>query len=267
MGTVTGEWNSSPPPHPSLKPHLPTMGTCFYRTDGSLVTNRSAAPVLMCPGPMYHSLHYVYPAPQDPCQVMPHYHNDPPPKRHQVKSACTNCAAACKRCSDSRPCPRCVKFDLSDSCVSIQRKERKKGVKRGPYKSKKKTTQGLPADDAPVVTSTEPEVEVEKASVQPTMAPTLTPYAPSYPVPVFQPYLDPRTQQWYQQGLEYFYVVGDVLQHDCQRLLNPTHSRALPPVFPYNLALSPFAIPPLQAHTQVSAVPAAQTYSPGPSIA
>ncbi|KAF8591272.1 hypothetical protein K439DRAFT_991969 [Ramaria rubella] len=52
------------------------------------------------------------------------------PKRKQVKMACTNCAAACKRCDVSRPCERCVKYGLSDTCRDGQRKERKKGFKR-----------------------------------------------------------------------------------------------------------------------------------------
>jgi hypothetical protein len=52
---------------------------------------------------------------------------------------CTNCATACKRCDESRPCERCEKYGIADSCVDGQRKERKKGVKRGPYKRKNKT--------------------------------------------------------------------------------------------------------------------------------
>ena len=51
---------------------------------------------------------------------------------------CTNCAGACKRCDETRPCERCVKYGIADSCVDGQRKERKKGIKRGPYKRKNK---------------------------------------------------------------------------------------------------------------------------------
>lgn len=51
---------------------------------------------------------------------------------------CTNCAGACKRCDDSRPCERCVKYGIADTCVDGTRKERKKGIKRGPYKRKSK---------------------------------------------------------------------------------------------------------------------------------
>ncbi|CAO3693326.1 unnamed protein product [Rhizopus stolonifer] len=55
-------------------------------------------------------------------------------KRKQVKNACTNCQKACKKCDDARPCPRCIKNNVSDSCVDSIRKERKRGIKRGPYK-------------------------------------------------------------------------------------------------------------------------------------
>ncbi|KAJ7193523.1 hypothetical protein GGX14DRAFT_588456 [Mycena pura] len=60
------------------------------------------------------------------------------PKRNQVKMACTNCATACKRCDDQRPCTRCQKYSLHDSCIDGQRKERKKGIKRGPYRRRPK---------------------------------------------------------------------------------------------------------------------------------
>ncbi|PFH48863.1 hypothetical protein AMATHDRAFT_76489 [Amanita thiersii Skay4041] len=60
------------------------------------------------------------------------------PKRKQVKMACTNCAAACKRCDEGRPCERCQKYGIGDTCRDGQRKERKKGIKRGPYKRKNK---------------------------------------------------------------------------------------------------------------------------------
>ena len=60
------------------------------------------------------------------------------PKRKQVKMACTNCAAACKRCDEDRPCARCQRYGISESCQDGQRKQRKKGVKRGSYKRRTK---------------------------------------------------------------------------------------------------------------------------------
>ncbi|KAG8942622.1 hypothetical protein FRC00_011720, partial [Tulasnella sp. 408] len=55
-------------------------------------------------------------------------------KRRQVKNACTNCQKACKKCDEVRPCTRCVKYGIEKDCVDSQRKEKKKGIKRGPYK-------------------------------------------------------------------------------------------------------------------------------------
>ncbi|KAJ2692063.1 hypothetical protein H4R19_006232, partial [Coemansia spiralis] len=65
-------------------------------------------------------------------------------KRAQVKNACVNCQKACKKCDSGRPCLRCVKYNLVDSCADSKRKPRKKGIKRGPYKKRKKN---LPDDD------------------------------------------------------------------------------------------------------------------------
>ncbi|KAF9397368.1 hypothetical protein BGZ94_006307, partial [Podila epigama] len=45
-----------------------------------------------------------------------------------------NCQKACKKCDEGRPCTRCVKYGLTDTCVDSTRKVRKKGIKRGPYK-------------------------------------------------------------------------------------------------------------------------------------
>ncbi|KAJ3517798.1 hypothetical protein NLJ89_g280 [Agrocybe chaxingu] len=74
---------------------------------------------------------HVYPFPHSllPAQ-------QPRSKRRQVKNACTNCQKACKKCDDARPCLRCVKYGVSEECVDSQRKERKKGIKRGPYKKR-----------------------------------------------------------------------------------------------------------------------------------
>ena len=68
-------------------------------------------------------------------------------KRRQVKNACTNCQKACKKCDDARPCLRCVKYGMQEACISSQRKERKKGVKRGPYK--KRESKGPPLSLSP----------------------------------------------------------------------------------------------------------------------
>lgn len=51
-----------------------------------------------------------------------------------------NCQKACKKCDDGRPCQRCLKHNLVDTCRNSVRKERKKGMKRGPYKRKAELT-------------------------------------------------------------------------------------------------------------------------------
>lgn len=53
---------------------------------------------------------------------------------------CTNCANACKRCNEHRPCERCVKYGIQNTCMDGVRKERQKGIKRGPYKRKSKNS-------------------------------------------------------------------------------------------------------------------------------
>ncbi|KAF8497327.1 hypothetical protein JB92DRAFT_2987806 [Gautieria morchelliformis] len=55
------------------------------------------------------------------------------PKRNKSKWR-----TACKRCDVARPCERCIKYGLADSCADGQRKERKKGFKRGPYNKRKR---------------------------------------------------------------------------------------------------------------------------------
>ncbi|SNX84153.1 uncharacterized protein MEPE_02861 [Melanopsichium pennsylvanicum] len=61
------------------------------------------------------------------------------PKRKQVKNACVNCQKACKKCDEGRPCGRCVKYGLVDTCQDSARKERRRGIKRGPYKRRATT--------------------------------------------------------------------------------------------------------------------------------
>lgn len=73
------------------------------------------------------------------------------PKRKQVKNACVNCQKACKKCDESRPCLRCVKYGVAGSCQDSARKERKRGIKRGPYK-RRATTGSAPQPNIPGVT-------------------------------------------------------------------------------------------------------------------
>ena len=49
-------------------------------------------------------------------------------KRKQVKHACANCQRACKKCDDTRPCQRCIKLGIDDSCFDTLRKRDLKHV-------------------------------------------------------------------------------------------------------------------------------------------
>ncbi|KAJ1811191.1 hypothetical protein LPJ77_000233 [Coemansia sp. RSA 2523] len=74
------------------------------------------------------------------------------PKRAQVKNACINCQKACKKCDSGRPCERCIKYNLVATCIDSTRKPRKRGVKRGPYRKRKREVDDeLIRPPAPVV--------------------------------------------------------------------------------------------------------------------
>lgn len=45
-------------------------------------------------------------------------------KREQVKRACNNCRKACKKCDSGRPCFRCIKFRIQDTCADSGRRRR-----------------------------------------------------------------------------------------------------------------------------------------------
>ncbi|KAH9946388.1 uncharacterized protein BXZ73DRAFT_95888 [Epithele typhae] len=106
-----------------------------------------------------------------------------PPKRKQVKNACTNCQKACKKCYDARPCLRCVKYGLADECVDSLRKERAKGKKRGPYKKRDDKTANVRQQQADVV--------VQQAGASPLAVPATVPHPTAqvpYAAPVFTQY-------------------------------------------------------------------------------
>ncbi|GES92838.1 Zn(2)-C6 fungal-specific transcription factor [Rhizophagus clarus] len=46
-------------------------------------------------------------------------------KREQVKCACVNCKKSCKKCDDERPCQRCIRLNIAETCKDSIRKERK----------------------------------------------------------------------------------------------------------------------------------------------
>ncbi|KAK7043783.1 hypothetical protein VNI00_008395 [Paramarasmius palmivorus] len=83
-------------------------------------------------------------------------------KRRQVKVACTSCQRACKKCDDARPCLRCVKYGISDECVDSQRKERRKGVKRGPYRKRSDAKARAGSSSGNTTTATESSQETSQ---------------------------------------------------------------------------------------------------------
>ncbi|KAI9335947.1 hypothetical protein BDR26DRAFT_865400 [Obelidium mucronatum] len=78
---------------------------------------------------------FLEPAPQSPATS-----SDAGTKqrRPQAKNACVNCKKSCKKCENVRPCPRCIQRGIADSCRDSERKVRKGGELRGPYRRKDK---------------------------------------------------------------------------------------------------------------------------------
>ncbi|KAI0262948.1 hypothetical protein BC834DRAFT_1043205 [Gloeopeniophorella convolvens] len=115
-------------------------------------------------------------------------------KRRQVKNACTNCQKACKKCDDARPCLRCVKYGIGEECVDSQRKERKKGIKRGPYKKRDGKSRATSANEAQLDPVAPPHMGTPFPGVPPASG---TPPAMSfmnpvgYPPPVYGQYAPP----------------------------------------------------------------------------
>lgn len=113
-------------------------------------------------------------------------------KRRQVKNACTNCQKACKKCDDARPCLRCVKYGIAEECVDSQRKERKKGIKRGPYKKRDGKDPDHAGESPELETPPGPQtiaIPPAAASAAPPMAAYMTPVG--YPPGFYPQYAPP----------------------------------------------------------------------------
>ncbi|KAG6333196.1 hypothetical protein ID866_5893 [Astraeus odoratus] len=156
--------------------------------------NGGPGPPLMIPIAAPPGMLYPYPPPGQP---FPQYQQPQPPangqrpKRKQVKMAaniatlpkCTNCASACKRCDEARPCERCVKYGIQETCVDGVRKERQKGIKRGPYKRKNKNSN---TEASFTATNGEQEWQANGTSSSnppPGPAPAPAPAVPHFPTP------------------------------------------------------------------------------------
>ncbi|KAK9760205.1 hypothetical protein K7432_016034 [Basidiobolus ranarum] len=89
------------------------------------------------------------------------------PKRRQVKNACINCQKACKKCDEGRPCQRCVKYGLGDTCRDSMRKERRKGERRGPYLKKESKPRYTTPHNEPHFSIISPNTAVSKVQALP----------------------------------------------------------------------------------------------------
>lgn len=136
-GGGTLVWVSSPPRVLRLSVQMSSL-------EDAKSTDDNSDPLLDSPRSPSSSSRTIAYSPRMPMHMYPFYsapslipnETDSRPKRRQVKNACTNCQKACKKCDDARPCLRCVKYGISEECVDSLRKERRKGVKRGPYKKR-----------------------------------------------------------------------------------------------------------------------------------
>ncbi|KAJ7724169.1 hypothetical protein B0H14DRAFT_3519709 [Mycena olivaceomarginata] len=107
--------NDSPKAVPSALP--PESYPPFPTDPANLDANGAPPPPgipYMFPYPPPSGMLWAFPpAPQSQSPSAPSSASRP--KRRQVKMACTNCAQACKRCDDQRPCLRCQKYGMTDS--------------------------------------------------------------------------------------------------------------------------------------------------------
>ncbi|KIK68619.1 hypothetical protein GYMLUDRAFT_727679 [Collybiopsis luxurians FD-317 M1] len=160
--------------------------------------------------------------------------------------ACTNCAAACKRCDEARPCERCKKYGVADTCVDGQRKERKKGIKRGPYKRKTKPS----AEDKPEDTS-QPSEGGDWPQGSPT-PPSTTPAPSAAPQP---------TVQFPPEGFYPIYIPPGYPLPDLQSSADGSASTVAPALVPiYIGGFAPYGYPP----GAIFQFPPAGTHPPPP---
>lgn len=106
-------------PHASQQPYADYRSSRFHVDQFSVVPTSGDSP---------SQGYAAHPSPQASMHSVDGHHvGAVRPKRKQVKNACSACQRACKRCDVGRPCERCVKYGMGDSCRDSQRKERKKG--------------------------------------------------------------------------------------------------------------------------------------------
>ncbi|KAJ7869466.1 hypothetical protein B0H14DRAFT_280772 [Mycena olivaceomarginata] len=177
--------NDSPKAVPSAPPpeNYPPFPTDPANLDANGAPPPPGTPYMFPYPPPPGMLWAFPPAPQSQSPSTPSSASRP--KRRQVKMACTNCAQACKRCDDQRPCLRCQKYGMTDRCVDGQRKERRKGVKRGPYKRRVRDGDSLPASESftAEVGAGPPAAEWTASHGPPPAPAAAAPSAPAPPAP------------------------------------------------------------------------------------
>jgi hypothetical protein len=172
--------------------------------------------------------------------------------------ACTNCANACKRCDEARPCERCIKYGVHETCVDGTRKERQKGIKRGPYKRKGKTANSN-RESSFVAANDESEWPATDGTPQNTdggQPPPPIQAMPHYPPPEgFYPYFYPPPPGFIPPGHEGQSPPDGATNATNHPPMVPYYPLAPPGFFPhYAAAVTPGAFPPPSHGTPVTTI-------------
>ncbi|KAJ8654817.1 hypothetical protein O0I10_009538 [Lichtheimia ornata] len=147
------------------------------------------------------------------------------PKRKQVKNACVNCQKACKKCDDGRPCQRCIRYNLQDTCVNSMRKERRKGVKRGPYKKRGDEGGSSTGYDLPVGSSYSSHPPMAQYTPYATMAFQEALNGQPAPSQFMAPYTNPPTMHpGYNHMLSYQAVMSMISPGSTSNMYHPSSS-------------------------------------------
>jgi hypothetical protein len=177
-------------------------------------------------------------------------------KRRQVKNACTNCQKACKKCDDARPCLRCVKYGIAEECIDSQRKERKKGVKRGPYK-KRDVKDPDRADKSPEAESSQtPQaitIPAAATSASPPMGPFMAPVA--YPPGLYGQYTQPTGRSGEAAAYYHQLFVQLPQNTDSDGPAYPPHAQFYPTFVPYGGPYSSYMVPHQRPDGQITFAP------------
>jgi len=180
-------------------------------------------------------------------------------KRRQVKNACTNCQKACKKCDDARPCLRCVKYGIAEECIDSQRRERKKGVKRGPYK--KRDGKDLDrADNSPDQESPPAPQTVAIPATTPSASPPIGAYmtpAVGFPPGFYSQYAPPGRPGEAPAYFPQFYITQVPPQPtgDGEAPVYPPHTQFYPAFVPYPQPYPPYMVPHQRADGQMTMAP------------